>query len=314
MAEQQTTETTELEPASKRLGSRRDMMRDIANTARKDRETSMSAAVEPEPVVEPVVEPVIEPEPAAPVVEPVVEPKPELISFAVDGVERQVTVAEAQEMLTAKARGDAELAAQDARRQELEAMQAAVPAPVEQPDLLPLAQEAVSAILDSTEEEAAEKLVTVLGNLRPEPQTIDTDAIIEQAANRAAEKVQTLSEKESRDMAIAKFEADRQDIFTDPFMLASFDVAATQYHKEHPDAAPPDVLAAAAESVDNWKKQFEASPPADMEFAEKEARKARATETVSQISHRQQPPPEKKPLTSSEIIAQKQAKRGRMQF
>lgn len=307
---------TELEPASKRLGSRRDMMRDIANTARKSREEGLSEEdkliVEPPVVAEKPEPPLVEPPPAE--TPPVVE-TPELISFAVDGVERKVTVAEAQEMLAAKARGDAELAAQAKRRQELEEMEATIAKPLPAPpDLLPLAQEAVSAILDSTEEDAAQKLVTVLDNLRPEPQTIDTEAIIEKAAERAAVKSRALTETENREQAIEQFQADRKDIFEDKFMLASFDIAATEYHNEHPEAPPAEVLAKAAESVDNWKSKFEAPPPADTEFAEKEARKARATENVSTISHRQPPPPEKKPLTHSEIIAQKQAKRGRISY
>lgn len=307
---------TELEPASKRLSGRRDTMREIANTARKSREDGLSEEdkliVKPPAEEAPPAEVLAETPPVEPppVETPPVE-APELIAFAVDGVERKVTVAEAQEMLADKARGDAELAAQAKRRQELEEMEALTP---KAPDLLPLAQEAVSAILDSTEEEAAQKLVTVLDNLRPEPQTIDTEAMIEKAADRAAEKVQVLSARESREMAIAQFEVDRKDIFADKFMLASFDIAATEYHNEHPEAAPIEVLTAAAESVDNWKSKFEAPPPADKEFAEKEARKARATENVSTISERRPTPPDKPPPTRSEIIAQKQQKRGRISY
>ena len=313
------------DPAAIRLGNRRDRMREIANAARQARTEGLDPADKPEiPAAEPPAEPPIqaaEPEPPAeppaaePSAEPPKDPEP-LVAVQIDGVDQKITVAEAERLLADRSRAERELAAQEARRKELEEMQqppAVTPAPA--PDLLPLAREAVSAILDSTEEEAAEKLVTVLGNLRPEPIQIDTQAIAEQAAERAAPMVREMSEAENRQHAIDQFRTDRKDIFDDPILYAGFDQYATAYHNEHPDAPPAEVLAKAAESVDNWKAQFvPASPPVDTEFAEKERRKAAATENVSQISDRQRPPPEKKPLTTSEIIAQKQKARGRPMY
>jgi len=300
---EQETAQLQPDPAAIRLSSRRDAVRDIANAARKNREEQIVVSTAEEPPPEETVEEAVE-ETVEEIAEPI-EQEPELITFNVDGMERKVTVAEAQEMLESKAQADQEIAAQNARRQELEQM------PPPPPDLLPLAQQAVSAILDSTEEEAAEKLVTVLDNLRPQTPSLDQNTIIEQAAERAADKAIRIEQDRNREQEINTFRSEREDIFKDPILYGGFDQYATAYHKEHPEAPPREVLEKAAESVDNWKSQFATPPPADMEFAEKEQRKARATENVSQISHRQQPPPEKKPLTHKEIIAQKQEKRGR---
>lgn len=194
-----------------------------------------------------------------------------MMKLLVDGRERFVPLEDARRQLQKHAAADIRLqqAAElkknlDAREAQIRQSEAALRARAQsQPSAEQAAAddqaleresvELVRSLVSEPEADAAKKLAKVLKTVRQAATPrIDPNAIAEQAANVAVQKVAARDTEKAMDAAWTAFQKDYSDIAADPDLFALADRRSDEVKSEHPEWTPTEILLEAGKRTRDW--------------------------------------------------------------
>lgn len=125
--------------------------------------------------------------------------------------------------------------------------------------LMPQAREIISTMFSGTEEQAADKLATVLAetaNMRtPTPQAapvIDVNAIAKQAAGIAVQEVSDADNKKDEIAGFKQFQDDYPEIMSDTNLFRMADGMTDDISEENPAWSPSQVMTEAGKRTRDW--------------------------------------------------------------